>query len=180
MEIFTVLSSVGTFVMAFIYLVSVSIQLYQMRINFVPALGISQTFLIKGNDTSNQMKIRNISGQADKDHIILHNMGGGAAKEVYISIYLHERDAYLKEKDAIQKKYVPMIPSKENYLLPVNYTIYNELRNTIENDARETNLTIKIDYKHNLNNKWHTIYKNAEVNIFNEYSEEEIYELQFM
>lgn len=175
MQIFTVLSSVGTFIMALIYLISVSIQLYQMRINFIPALGISQTFIMKGIGESNKIKIRNVSGESevDDDFIKLHNMGGGAANEIYITVYL-------QENEVIQEKYVPMLPSKESYLLPINAIIYNELRRTIDNDVRETSLMIRIDYKHDLNNKWHTIYKNARVNIFNEYNEEEIYELQFM
>jgi len=76
-------SSVGTFIMALIYLISVSIQLYQMRINFIPVLGVSQIFLMIKNGHSEVV-----------NHIKLHNMSGGAAKEINIFNEYNNEEIY--------------------------------------------------------------------------------------
>ena len=41
-NIISAIGSLGTFIMALFYFVSVSVQLYQMKISFIPALGFNQ------------------------------------------------------------------------------------------------------------------------------------------
>lgn len=44
-NIISAIGSIGTFIMALFYFVSVSVQLYQMKISFLPALGFNQILL---------------------------------------------------------------------------------------------------------------------------------------
>ncbi len=44
-NIISTIGSIGTFIMALFYFVSISIQLYQMKISFLPALGFNQILL---------------------------------------------------------------------------------------------------------------------------------------
>ena len=46
-NIISAIGSLGTFIMALFYFVSVSVQLYQMKISFIPALGFNQILLEK-------------------------------------------------------------------------------------------------------------------------------------
>jgi len=49
-NIISAIGSLGTFIMALFYFVSVSVQLYQMKISFIPALGFNQILLIRDKD----------------------------------------------------------------------------------------------------------------------------------
>lgn len=44
-NIISAIGSIGTFIMALFYFVSVSVQLYQMKISFLQALGFNQILL---------------------------------------------------------------------------------------------------------------------------------------
>ncbi len=46
-NIISAIGSLGTFIMALFYFVSVSVQLYQMKISFLPALGFNQILLTR-------------------------------------------------------------------------------------------------------------------------------------
>ncbi len=111
-NIISAIGSIGTFIMALFYFVSVSVQLYQMKISFLPALGFNQILLEREED---QLNIMNSATEEHhhKDYIKLYNLGGGAAKKIAIEVLLG------KDK-VIQKKYVHILPSKEGYMLPIN------------------------------------------------------------
>lgn len=54
-NIISAIGSIGTFIMALFYFVSVSVQLYQMKISFLPALGFNQILLEREKDQLNIM-----------------------------------------------------------------------------------------------------------------------------
>ncbi|SUL12345.1 membrane protein [Staphylococcus aureus] len=110
-NIISAIGSIGTFIMALFYFVSVSVQLYQMKISFLPALGFNQILLEREGD---QLNIMNSATEEHhhKDYIKLYNLGGGAAKKIAIEVLLGN-------DKVIQKKYVNILPSKEGYMLSI-------------------------------------------------------------
>lgn len=144
-NIISAIGSIGTFIMALFYFVSVSVQLYQMKISFLPALGFNQILLEREED---QLNIMNSATEEHhhKDYIKLYNLGGGAAKKIAIEVLLG------KDK-VIQKKYVHILPSKEGYMLPINKNVYEELERTIENNGHEADLNVRMTYYHNVSRK---------------------------
>ena len=82
-NIISAIGSLGTFIMALFYFISVSVQLYQMKISFLPALGFNQILITRDHD---ELKLRNIAidSDEDQDFLKLYNLGGGAAKNIKI------------------------------------------------------------------------------------------------
>jgi len=101
----------------------------------------------------------------------LYNLGGGAAKNIKIEIYIGEQDV-------LQKKYVNILPSNEGYLLPINRDVFSEIEKTIKNNGYESDLNVKISYQHNVSQKTQVLYLNGIIDSFNVYNDESIYELQ--
>ena len=161
-NIISAIGSLGTFIMALFYFVSVSVQLYQMKISFIPALGFNQILLIRDKDQRLNLKNTTSNAEEHEDYLKLYNLGGGAAKKV------------------IQKKYVNMLPSKEGYMLPINKRVFDELDDTIKNNGYESNMHIKLSYYHNVSRKKQEIFLKGHIDEFNNYKDKEIYELQFI
>lgn len=170
-NIISAIGSIGTFVMALFYFVSVSIQLYQMKISFIPALSFNQILVTREKD---QLQLTNtgIDSESDQDYMKLYNLGGGAAKNIKVEIYLGD-------DDVLQRKYINILPSKEGYLLPINKDVYSEIENTIKNEGYDSNLNIKITYKHNVSRKEQYLHLNGKIDSFNTYNDKSVYELQF-
>lgn len=61
-NIISAIGSLGTFIMALFYFVSVSVQLYQMKISFIPALGFNQILLEK--DENKNLNLRNTTSNS--------------------------------------------------------------------------------------------------------------------
>ncbi|HHU6751549.1 TPA: hypothetical protein ACUI23_002279 [Staphylococcus pseudintermedius] len=175
-NIISAIGSIGTFIMALFYFVSVTVQLYQMKMSFLPALGFNQILMTRDGE---RLKLRNTSSyekendQWGDDYLKLFNLGAGAAKQIKIEVYLDE-------EDVLQRKYVSILPSKESYLLPINKDVFAELDNTIENNGYASNLQIKIQYQHNVSRKVQTLYLQGHIDSFNRYDESSVYELQFI
>ncbi len=175
-NIISAIGSIGTFIMALFYFISVSIQLYQMKMSFLPALGFNQILMTRDGE---KLKLRNTSAhqiedaQWGEDYLKLFNLGAGAAKQIKIEVYLDE-------ENVLQSKYVSILPSKESYLLPINKDVFDELDRTIENNGYESNLQIKIQYQHNVSRKVQTLYLQGHIDSFNRYDESSVYELQFI
>lgn len=173
-NILSAVGSVGTFIMALFYFISVSIQLYQMKMSFLPALGFNQILMTRDSDG---LTLRNTTDrdkeQLGDDFLKLYNMGAGAAKELQIAIYVDE-------DDILQEKYASILPSKEGYMLPINKQVFKELESTIRQNGYESNLKIKIQFKHNASRKRQTIYLKGKIDHFNSYQDREVYELQFI
>ncbi|WP_251519685.1 MULTISPECIES: hypothetical protein [Staphylococcus] len=172
-SLISAIGSIGTFIMALFYIVSISIQFYQMKIEFIPALGFNQTLLSR--DNKNQLYLLNTSARESKheDFLRLYNLGGGAAKEIKIEIYLDGGKT-------IQTKYVNILPSKEGYLLPINRWVFDELNKSIDSRTEQSNIKIKISYNHYVSRKTNVITYRAYIDDFNEYNDRDIYELQFV
>lgn len=170
-NIISAVGSIGTFVMALSYFVSVSIQLYQMKISFIPALSFNQILVTREN---NKIQLTNtgIDSESEQDYMKLYNLGGGAAKNIKVEIYLGD-------DDVLQRKYINILPSKEGYLLPINKDVYSEIESTIKNEGYESNLNIKITYKHNVSRKEQHLHLNGKIDSFNTYNDKSVYELQF-
>lgn len=118
------------------------------------------------------MKNVGIESDSEQDYLKLYNLGGGAAKNIKIEIYIGEQDV-------LQKKYVNILPSNEGYLLPINRDVFSEIEKTIKNNGYESDLNVKISYQHNVSQKTQVLYLNGIIDSFNVYNDESIYELQF-
>ncbi|MBJ6311048.1 hypothetical protein JGU58_13100 [Staphylococcus aureus] len=171
-NIISAIGSIGTFIMSLFYFVSVSVQLYQMKISFLPALGFNQILLEREED---QLNIMNSATEVHhhKDYIKLYNLGGGAAKKIAIEVLLGN-------DKVIQKKYVNILPSKEGYMLPINKNVYEELERTIENNGYEADLNVRMTYYHNVSRKQQEVILKGQIDRFNTYNNKEIYDLQFI
>lgn len=171
-NIISAIGFIGTFIMALFYFVSVSVQLYQMKISFLPALGFNQILLEREED---QLNIMNSATEVHhhKDYIKLYNLGGGAAKKIAIEVLLGN-------DKVIQKKYVNILPSKEGYMLPINKNVYEELERTIENNGYEADLNVRMTYYHNVSRKQQEVILKGQIDRFNTYNNKEIYDLQFI
>ncbi|PTI65668.1 hypothetical protein [Staphylococcus succinus] len=172
-SIISAIGSIGTFIMALFYFVSVSVQLYQMKISFIPALAFNQILLTK--DSNQELHLINTTSNVTEheDYLKLYNLGGGAARKITIEILLGE-------DKVIQTKYVNMLPSKEGYLIPINKKVFEELDSTIKNNGYESNMNIRLKYSHNVSRKEQEILLKGHIDSFNNYNEKDIYELQFM
>lgn len=164
-NIISAIGSLGTFIMALFYFVSVSVQLYQMKISFIPALGFNQILLIRDKDQKLNLKNTTSNVEEHEDYLKLYNLGGGAAKKITIEVLLGE-------DKVIQKKYVNM--------LPINKTVFDELDDTIKNNGYESNMNIKLSYYHNVSRKKQEIFLKGHIDAFNNYEDKNIYELQFI
>lgn len=164
-NIISAIGSLGTFIMALFYFVSVSVQLYQMKISFIPALGFNQILLIRDKDQKLNLKNTTSNVEENEDYLKLYNLGGGAAKKITIEVLLGE-------DKVIQKKYVNM--------LPINKTVFDELEDTIKNNGYESNMNIKLSYYHNVSRKKQEIFLKGHIDEFNNYEDKNIYELQFI
>ncbi|MEK2456488.1 hypothetical protein [Tetragenococcus halophilus] len=174
-SILNAVGSIGTLIMAFFYFVSVSIQLYQMRLGFYPALGFEQTFIIHENG---KFKLQNAVdllkiGEESIDYFSLYNLGGGTAKNINIDIYL--------DNEQLQNKYVHILPGNESYLLPVNDKVHDGLKQALIEKEQTTELTIDMQYKSSIRQKWQHVTLIAQFDAFNDNSAEKtIFEVQFV
>ncbi len=173
-NLISAIGSIGTFIMALFYFVSVSIQLYQMKMSFLPALGFNQILMTRDGE---RLKLKNTASTTSTDigddFLKLFNLGAGAAKQIKIEVFIDEGQV-------LQRKYVSILPSKESYLLPINKAVFDELNRTIENNGYESNLQIKMTYQHNVSRKTQTLYLKGNIDSFNRYDDRSVYELQFI
>lgn len=96
-NIISAIGSLGTFIMALFYFVSVSVQLYQMKISFIPALGFNQILLIRDKDQRLNLKNTTSNAEEHEDYLKLYNLGGGAAKKITIEVLLGEDEVIQKK-----------------------------------------------------------------------------------
>lgn len=174
-SILNAVGSIGTLVMTIFYCVSISIQLYQMRLGFYPALGFEQTFIIHENG---KFKLQNAVdllkiGEESIDYFSLYNLGGGTAKNINIDIYL--------DNEQLQNKYVHILPGNESYLLPVNDKVHDGLKQALIEKEQITKLTIDMQYKSSIRQKWQHATLIAQFDAFNDNdAQKTIFEVQFV
>lgn len=172
LNIITAIGSIGTFLMSLFYLVSVSLQLFQMRIAFLPALGFDQVLLIKDKDKM-VIKNMNTSLNGNQDFINLYNMGGGAAKNIKIEL-IYDNTEILEEH------FIGILPSKQSNMVPLNKDLIKELDSAIKNNSYGSYFNIRLSYEHNISRKQQVITLNGKIDKFNYYENEDVYELQFI
>ncbi|GAA3016858.1 hypothetical protein [Tetragenococcus solitarius] len=176
MSIINAISSIGTFAMALFYFVSVSIQLYQMRLGFSPALGIGQTFLVEDKGI---FKLQSATNLLDEEkgglsYFSLYNLGGGTARHITIDIYLNKTML-------LQEKYVHILPGNENYLLPINEKVHKVLEQPQMKDNKEMEFMITLKYKSSVKQRWHHAALIAQFDAFTDTKKEaSVYEIQFI
>ena len=164
-NIISAIGSLGTFIMALFYFVSVSVQLYQMKISFIPALGFNQILLEKEDNKNLNLRNTTSNSEENEDYLKLYNLGGGAAKNITVEVILGK-------DNVIQKKYINM--------LPINKTVFDELDDTIQNNGYESDMNIRLTYYHNVSRKKQEVVLKGHIDSFNTYENKEIYELQFI
>ena len=110
LNILQAIGSIGTFIMAILYLVSVMVQIRQIKISFIPFLAFDQIII----EQTDRLKLKNIT-ESDADYVNtafkLQNLGGGTAKNIDIKVYLDEDelDKFSKNQsdlDVCEKVYI--------------------------------------------------------------------------
>jgi hypothetical protein len=172
-DIISAIGSLGTFVMAIFYFISVSVQLYQMKISFLPTLGFNQILLEKDEQQNLNLKNTILNSNNHQDHLQLYNLGGGTAKNINIEILIGKNNV-------IQSKYIPMLPSKKGYMLSINKKVFDGLDKTIKHNGYKSDMYIKISYNHSVSRKKHQLFLNGYIDNFNTRENKDIYELQFI
>jgi len=118
-NILQAVGSIGTFIMAFLYLISVMVQIRQIKISFIPFLAFDQIII---EQEGKSLKLRNLT-ETDSDYVNtafkLQNLGGGIAKNIDIKVHLNENEA-------IQEKHINVLPSDKYYLMPIGKNVLEE------------------------------------------------------
>lgn len=171
-NILQAIGSIGTFIMAILYLISVTIQIRQIKISFIPFLAFDQIII---EQEEKGLKLRNLT-ETDSDYVNtafkLQNLGGGTAKNIQIKVYLGENEV-------IQEKQVNILPSDKYYLMPISKKAMEEFNDTIKNNGYTTNMHIDISYYSQISNKQNNIIYRANIEEFVNLDDKDLYELTF-
>lgn len=171
LNILQAIGSIGTFIMAILYFISVMIQIRQIKISFIPFLAFDQIIIEK----SKRLKLKNLT-ETDSDYVNtafkLQNLGGGTAKNIDITVYLNENEV-------LQEKHINVLPSDKYYLMPIAKNALEEFRDTVKNNGYKTNMHIGISYYNQLSNKQHNIMYRVNIEEFANLDDKDLYELTF-
>ena len=171
-NIIQAVGSIGTFIMAMLYLISVMVQIKQIKISFIPYLAFDQIIM---EQEGKNLKLRNLT-ETDSDYVNtafkLQNLGGGAAKNIDIKVYLNE-------KEVIQEKHLNILPSDKYYLMPIGKNALEEFQNTVENNDYKTSMYININYYNPLSKKQNNIMYRVNIEEFANLDDKNLYELVF-
>lgn len=172
LNILQAVGSIGTFIMAFLYLISVMVQIRQIKISFIPFLAFDQIII---EQEGKSLKLRNLT-ETDSDYVNtafkLQNLGGGIAKNVDIKVHLNENEA-------IQEKHINVLPSDKYYLMPIGKNVLEEFQDTIKNNDHTTNMYINISYYNQLSKKQNNIMYRVNIEEFVNLDDKDLYELTF-
>lgn len=171
-NIIQAVGSIGTFIMAMLYLISVMVQIKQIKMSFIPYLAFDQIIM---EQEGKNLKLRNLT-ETDSDYVNtafkLQNLGGGTAKNIDIKVYLNE-------KEVIQEKHLNILPSDKYYLMPIGKNALEEFQNTVENNGYKTSMYININYYNRLSNKQNNIMYRVNIEEFANLDNKKLYELTF-
>ncbi|KTT79342.1 MULTISPECIES: hypothetical protein [Mammaliicoccus] len=171
-NIIQAIGSIGTFIMAILYFISVMIQIRQIKISFIPYLSFDQIILEK---KQNGIKVMNLTSS---DHEYLNtafkllNLGGGSAKNIEVVLKLNG-------DEVLQRKRINILPNNQFYLIPINQKVFNEFQNTIENRYFETNMTIELKYDGQVSKKRSSNEYRISIDDFVNMDEKDLYEITF-
>ncbi|WP_436878035.1 hypothetical protein [Mammaliicoccus sciuri] len=171
LNILQAIGSIGTFIMAILYFISVMIQIRQIKISFIPFLAFDQIIIEK----TNHLKLKNLT-ESDSDYVNtafkLQNLGGRTAKNIDITVYLNENEV-------LQKKHINVLPSNKFYLMPINKKAFEEFEDTIENNGYTTNMYINIRYYSQISKKQNSITYRVYIEEFVNLDDKDLYEMTF-
>ncbi|WP_270748816.1 hypothetical protein [Enterococcus lactis] len=172
LNILQAVGSIGTFIMAFLYLISVMVQIRQIKFSFIPFLAFDQIII---EQEGKSLKLRNLT-ETDSDYVNtafkLQNLGGGIAKNIDIKVHLNENEA-------IQEKHINVLPSDKYYLMPIGKNVLEEFQDTIKNNDHTTNMYINISYYNQLSKKQNNIMYRVNIEEFVNLDDKDLYELTF-
>lgn len=164
--------SIGTFIMAILYFISVMIQIRQIKISFIPYLSFDQIILEK---MKNGIKVMNLTA-SDHEYVNtalkLLNLGGGSAKDIEVVLKLNG-------DEVLQRKMVNILPNNQFYLIPINQKVFTEFSDTIENNVYETNMTIELKYSGQVSKKRSSNEYRISIDNFVNLDDKDLYELTF-
>lgn len=162
--------SIGTFIMAILYFISVMIQIRQIKISFIPYLSFDQIILEK---KKNGIKVMNLTA-SDHEYVNtalkLLNLGGGSAKDIEVVLKLNG-------DEVLQRKMVNILPNNQFYLIPINQKVFTEFSDTIENNVYETNMTIELKYSGQVSKKRSSNEYRISIDNFVNLDDKDLYEL---
>ncbi|WP_323702974.1 hypothetical protein [Mammaliicoccus sp. Dog046] len=170
-SIIQAIGSIGTFIMAILYFISVMIQIRQIKISFIPYLSFDQIILEKKDD----IKVVNLTSS---DHEYVHtafkllNLGGGSARNIEVVLKLNDNEI-------LQSKHINILPNNQFYLIPINQKVFEEFRNTIENNGYQTNMTVELKYNGQVSKKRDSNEYRISIDNFVNLDDKDLYELSF-
>ena len=171
-NIIQAVGSIGTFIMAILYLISVRVQIKQIKISFIPFLAFDQIIMEQKGEN---LKLRNLT-EKDSDYVStafkLQNLGGGTAKNIDIKVHLNENEV-------IQEKHINVLPSDKYYLMPIGKNALEEFQDTVKNNGYKTNMHIHISYYDQLTKKQNNIMYRVNIEKFLNMDDKDLYELTF-
>lgn len=171
-NIIQAVGSIGTFIMAILYLISVRVQIKQIKISFIPFLAFDQIIMEQKGEN---LKLRNLT-ETDSDYVStafkLQNLGGGTAKNIDIKVHLNDNEV-------IQEKHINILPSDKYYLMPIGKNALEEFQDTVKNNGYKTNMHIHISYYNQLSKKQNHIMYRVNIEEFPNLDDKDLYELTF-
>lgn len=171
-NILQAVGSIGTFIMAILYLISVMIQIRQIKISFIPFLAFDQILM---EQEGKSLKLRNLT-ETDSDYVNtafkLQNLGGGTAKNIDIKVHLNENEV-------IQEKHINILPSDKYYLMPIGKKALEEFQDTVKNNDYKTSMYINISYYSQISKKQNNITYRVNIEKFPNLDDKDLYELTF-
>jgi len=171
-NILQAVGSIGTFIMAILYLISVMIQIRQIKISFIPFLAFDQILMEQEGES---LKLRNLT-ETDSDYVNtafkLQNLGGGTAKNIDIKVHLNENEV-------IQEKHINILPSDKYYLMPIGKKALEEFQDTVKNNDYKTSMYINISYYSQISKKQNNITYRVNIEEFPNLDDKDLYELTF-
>lgn len=171
-NILQAVGSIGTFIMAILYLISVMIQIRQIKISFIPFLAFDQIIM---EQEGKSLKLRNLT-ETDSDYVNtafkLQNLGGGTAKNIDIKVHLNENAV-------IQEKHINILPSDKYYLMPIGKKAVEEFQDTVKNNGYTTNMYINISYYSQISKKQNNTRYRVNIEEFVNLDDKDLYELTF-
>ena len=171
-NILQAIGSIGTFIMALLYLISVMVQIKKTKMSFIPYLAFDQ---ITMEQEGKNLKLRNLTAtHSDYANTAfkLQNLGGGIAKNIDIKVHLNENEI-------VQEKHINVLPSNKYYLIPIGKNALEEFQDTVKNNNYKTNMHINISYYNQFSKKQNNIMYRVNIEKFVNLNNKDLYELTF-
>ncbi|CAJ1193495.1 hypothetical protein FS150101_NMOIFPPK_01413 (plasmid) [Fructilactobacillus sanfranciscensis] len=171
-NILQAVASIGTFIMALLYLISVMLQIKETKMSFIPFLAFDQIIM---EQEGKNLKLRNLT-ETDSAYVNttfkLQNLGSGIAKNIDIKVHLNENEI-------VQEKHIHVLPNDKYYLIPIGKNVLEEFQDTVKNNGHKTNMHINISYYNQLSKKQNNIMYRVNIEEFVNLDNKDLYELTF-